>query len=82
MRWRSLLVSIPHYGDGVAAARTLQPELLRIDEVAALLGIGRSKAYVMSSAGTLTGVIRIGRSVRVSRRALERWIDRMAEAGS
>ncbi len=55
--------------------------LLRPREVAWLLGIGRSKAYELIAAGELPGVIRIGRSVRVSMKALREWIDGQAVDG-
>ena len=44
--------------------------LLRADEVAYYLGISRSAAYKLISSKTLP-VVRIGRSVRVPRRAVE-----------
>ena len=50
------------------------PLLLRVSEVARLLSISRSKAYELIAAGQIAGVVRIGRSVRVSSGALLRWI--------
>ncbi len=47
--------------------------LLRATEVATALGIGRSLAYQMIAAGVLP-TVRLGRSVRVPRAALEDWI--------
>ena len=47
--------------------------LLRAEEVARVLGIGRSKAYEMIARGELPS-LRIGRLVRVPRHALDRWI--------
>ena len=59
----------------------LEPLLLRAPEVARLLGLGRSKVFAMVAAGELP-VIRIGRSVRIPRQALERWIrDETTEVG-
>lgn len=52
----------------------MDEQLLRVDEAARVLRIGRSKAYSMASAGTLPGVIRVGGSVRVSGKALAAWI--------
>jgi excisionase family DNA binding protein len=52
----------------------LKPLLLRAGEVARLLGLGRSTVFALLAAGELP-VVRIGRSVRVPRVALERWID-------
>jgi excisionase family DNA binding protein len=51
----------------------LEPLLLRATEVGKLLGVGRSKVFAMVAAGQLPA-IRIGRSVRVPREALERWV--------
>jgi excisionase family DNA binding protein len=47
--------------------------LLKAGDVAKLLGLGRSKVFAMLAVGELP-VIRIGRSVRVPRAALERWV--------
>ena len=59
----------------------LEPLLLKATEAAKLLGLGRSKVFAMVAAGELP-VIRIGRSVRIPRQALERWIrDRTIEVG-
>ena len=48
--------------------------LLRADEVAKALGLGRSKAYEMMATGVLP-VVRIGRSVRVPANALSDWVE-------
>jgi excisionase family DNA binding protein len=48
--------------------------LLRGDEVAKLLGIGRSTAFDLMAGGVLP-VVRIGRSVRVPRNRLLEWIE-------
>jgi excisionase family DNA binding protein len=53
----------------------IEPQLLHVDEAARVLQIGRTKAYAMVSDGTFPGLVRIGRSVRVNRRALDRWIE-------
>ena len=50
-----------------------EPLLLKAGDVAKLLGLGRSKVFAMLAVGELP-VIRIGRSVRVPRAALEDWI--------
>jgi excisionase family DNA binding protein len=44
--------------------------LLTIPEVARLLRINRGRAYSMAANGTLPGVIRIGRTIRVDRKKL------------
>jgi len=51
----------------------LEPLLLKAGDVAKLPGLGRSKVFAMLAVGELR-VIRIGRSVRVPRAALEDWI--------
>jgi excisionase family DNA binding protein len=56
----------------------IEPALLSIEEAARLLNIGRTRAYEMAAAGTMPGVLHIGKSVRVSRKRLESWIDEQA----
>jgi excisionase family DNA binding protein len=51
----------------------MEPFLLKAGKVAEVLGLGRSKVFAMLAVGELP-VIRIGRSVRVPRAALEDWI--------
>lgn len=59
----------------------LEPLLLKATEAGKVLGLGRSKVFAMVAAGELP-VIRIGRSVRIPRQALERWIrDQTIEVG-
>ncbi len=59
-------------------AATLAPLLLRDREAADLLGISREKMYLMMRSGQVPGVVRIGRSIRISRASLERWIEEQA----
>ncbi len=47
--------------------------LLRVDEVAALLRVGRWTVYELIRRGELPA-LRIGRLVRVPRHALESWV--------
>jgi excisionase family DNA binding protein len=61
---------------------TIEPELLHIEEAARVLQIGRSRAYEMAAAGEMPGLIRLGRSLRVSKRALRQWIDAQASVSS
>ncbi|MGI8911249.1 MAG: helix-turn-helix domain-containing protein [Rubrobacteraceae bacterium] len=49
-------------------------EYLKVPEVAEFLQIGRSHAYDLVADGEIPSV-RIGRSVRVSRKELERWLE-------
>jgi len=48
--------------------------LLRAEEAARALGIGRSKLYALLAAGELP-VVRIGRATRIPAAALERWVE-------
>jgi len=43
------------------------PSFLTVPEVALLLRINRGRAYTMANEGSLPGVVRIGRSIRVDR---------------
>jgi excisionase family DNA binding protein len=49
-------------------------EYLKVPEVAEVLRIARSRAYELVGEGEIPSV-RIGRSVRVSRKELERWLE-------
>jgi excisionase family DNA binding protein len=52
--------------------------LLRPIEAAELLGLGRAKTYELIRNGTLPSV-RLGKSVRVPRRELEAWVERLSQ---
>ncbi len=54
--------------------------LLRVNEVAERLQLGRATVYQMIAAGELP-TFRKGRAVRVPTRALEAWIDRRISGG-
>lgn len=57
----------------------LEPSmLLRAEEAARMLGLGRSKVFQMLAAGELP-VVRIGRSVRIPRDELREWIKAKAQ---
>jgi len=51
-----------------------QHEYLKVPEVAEVLRIARSRAYELVAEGEIPSV-RIGRSVRISRKELERWLE-------
>ena len=51
-----------------------QHEYLKVPEVAQLLQIARSRAYELVADGEIPAV-KIGRSVRVSRKELDRWLE-------
>jgi excisionase family DNA binding protein len=54
--------------------------LLKADEVARRLSLGRATVYLMMASGELP-TFRKGRAVRVPTRALEQWIERQTAAG-
>jgi excisionase family DNA binding protein len=49
---------------------TEERQFLTIPETAMLLRINRGRTYAMANDGTLPGVIRLGRSIRVDRAQL------------
>jgi excisionase family DNA binding protein len=51
-----------------------QHEYMKVPEVAEELRIARSRVYELVGEGEIPSV-RIGRSVRVSRKELERWLE-------
>jgi excisionase family DNA binding protein len=56
------------------AARRILPPILTVEEVADLMRVDRKTAYAAIAGGTLPGVRRIGRCIRVSRDELLRWL--------
>jgi excisionase family DNA binding protein len=52
--------------------------LLRPIEAADRIGMGRSKTYALIKEGTIPS-IRIGAAVRVPARALEEWVNALAD---
>ncbi len=56
-----------------------QHEYLKVPEVAEVVRIARSRAYELVAEGKIPSV-RIGRSVRVSCRDLERWLEEQRQA--
>src|SRR5438067_322801 len=63
---------------GARAAAPIDRELLRVEEVAKVLGIGRSTVFEMIARRELP-VLRIGRLVRVPRSILDAWIAERTE---
>jgi excisionase family DNA binding protein len=51
-----------------------QHEWLKVPEVAEVLRIARSRAYELVADGEIPAV-KIGRSVRVNRKELDRWLE-------
>ncbi len=53
-------------------------EFLKVQEVALLLRVPRSRAYELVGRNAIPGTVRIGRSLRVNRKVLEAWLDEQA----
>ena len=54
------------------------PILYTIPEAAATLRLDVSYCYKLAQAGTLPGVVRFGRAVRIHRETLEQWARQQA----
>ena len=52
---------------------TPQSRTYTVNDIAAILGIGRTSAYKLANSG-LFKTIRIGNMIRISRKSLEDWI--------
>lgn len=57
-----------------AGAQPLPP-VLTVDEAARLLRVNRKTLYDAVRAGEVPGVVRVGRSIRIGRDALLRWME-------
>ena len=60
---------------------TVEHRLLRAEEVAKRLAIGKATAYMLMASGELP-TVRIGKSVRVSDSALNAWIEKRIQTGA
>ncbi len=49
-------------------------DVMTVEELAALLRVNRKTAYEAISLGTIPGVRRVGRSIRISREAVVNWL--------
>lgn len=57
------------------AASPALPPVLTVDEAARLLRVNRKTLYDAVRAGEVPGVVRLGRSIRIGRDALLRWME-------
>jgi excisionase family DNA binding protein len=62
-------------GDAAEKLPPPAPEWLTVEEVAKILRIGRKQAYAAVNNGEIPGVRRIGKTIRVKRKALEQMGD-------
>ncbi len=49
-------------------------EWISLREMQEILGIGSTKAYELAASGTIPGVIKIGRIIRINRGQLDGWL--------
>ena len=47
-----------------------------VDEIAAILNIGRTSAYLLVKEGHFK-VVRIGNAIRISKKSFDEWLDSM-----
>lgn len=52
---------------------TLQSRTYTVNDIAAILGIGRASAYKLANSGAFK-TIRIGNMIRISRKSFEDWL--------
>lgn len=50
----------------------------KVEDIARILGIGRSSAYNLVNEGHFK-VVRIGTSIRVSKKSFDEWLDKLEE---
>ena len=60
--------------------KTPQNRTYTVDDIAAILGIGRTSAYKLANSG-LFKTIRIGNMIRISRKSFEDWLAMDAYTG-
>ena len=53
--------------------KTPQNRTYTVDDIAAIVGIGRTSAYKLANSG-LFKTIRIGNMIRISRKSFEDWL--------
>jgi excisionase family DNA binding protein len=61
--------------DAERAGSPVLPPVLTVDEAARLLRVNRKTLYDAVRAGEVPGVVRLGRSIRIGRDALLRWME-------
>jgi excisionase family DNA binding protein len=49
-------------------------EWITLGEMQEILGIGSTKAYELAASGSIPGVIKIGRVIRVNKKELDGWL--------
>ena len=55
-------------------SNVLEPRTYTVEEIATILGIGRTSAYRIVKEGHFK-ILRVGSSIRVSRKSFDEWLD-------
>ena len=64
--------------DSCRNATTPVLKTYKVEDIARILGIGRSSAYNLVNEGCFK-VVRIGTSIRVSKKSFDEWLDKQEE---
>lgn len=57
------------------AAKDDMPRVYHVEDIAGILGISRASAYKLIAEG-LFHTVRIGTSIRISKKSFDEWLDR------
>lgn len=63
--------------DSVNALSFHEPRTYKVEEIAKILGIGRSSAYNLIREGQFK-TVRIGTSIRISKKSFDEWLDQQS----
>lgn len=55
-------------------SNVLEPRTYTVEEIATILGIGRTSAYRIVKEGHFK-IVRVGSSIRISRKSFDEWLD-------
>ena len=61
-------------GYNALSADALEKRTYIVEEIAAILGIGKSTAYALVRQGHFK-IVRIGTSIRISKKSFDEWLD-------
>ncbi len=53
---------------------TPERRIYTVDDIAQILGIGRTSAYILVKEGHFK-IVRIGNAIRISKRSFDEWLD-------
>ncbi len=73
-RAKPLPLAMPEANGAAPPARMSLPEVLTVDELAALLRVERKTVYAAIARGDVPGARRVGTRLRISRDAVLRWL--------